>query len=68
MKAVIVQDKNTKKLVPFTIGSKGEVIITSNREYDLDNLIVSLVQVSRVRDLDCGLYVIINNGSYGQTT
>ena len=57
MKIVVVYNKNTLGLVPFTLGKWDEIIITSNEEYNLDELIVSLLEVDSVEDLDNRYFV-----------
>jgi len=51
MRATIVRNRRNNTLVPFTTGRWGEVIITSSKEYDWDDLIVSLVEPAELKEL-----------------
>lgn len=57
MRIVVVHNKNTLKPIQFTLGKWGEIIITSNMEYNLDDLIVSLLEVDSVEELDNRYFV-----------
>lgn len=61
-KACVVRDKYTKEFYKFTLGKKGEIIILDS-EYDLKNLIVSLLPLEEVSHLDNDYYVV---GEYGK--
>lgn len=59
---VIVHHKDIPtKLYPFCLGKWGEIIITGNEMYDLDNLIVStlLVDTKYVEEMHCDLFTIL---------
>lgn len=61
MKACIVRDKDTKEYYRFTLGEKGDIIITDRRNYDLNNLVVSLVPLKEVQHLENDYYVILKD-------
>ena len=56
-KIVVVRNKVTGEYIPFTIGGRGEIIITNLKEYNLDELIVSFADPSLTKDLDNRFYV-----------
>ena len=56
-KIVIVTDKETGEYIPFTIGSRGEIVITDLKQYNLDNLIVSFADPILTKELDNRFYV-----------
>lgn len=65
MKACIVRHVDTKELYKFTLGKRGEIIITDNKDYDLSKLIVSLVPLEEVQFLENDYYVILK-GDHGE--
>jgi hypothetical protein len=65
MKACIVRHIDTQEFYRFTLGEMGEIIITGNKEYDLSELIVSLVPLEEVQFLDNDFYVVLK-GDYGE--
>ena len=65
MNACIVRHIDTKEFYKFTLGEKGEIIITDRKDYDLSKLIVSLVPLKEVQYLDNNYYVVLK-GSYGE--
>lgn len=51
LKATVVRNKKDGSLVPFTTGRFGEIIITSSKEYNWDDLIVSLVDPEELKEV-----------------
>ena len=49
-KVCVVEHKDTKELVPFTLGRWNDIIVTSNREYNLDDLIVTIRSLRSLGD------------------
>jgi len=65
MKACVVRHIDTKEYYRFTLGEKGDIIIIGTDEYDLDKLVVSLVDLEEVQLLDNDYYVVVQGG-YGE--
>ena len=61
MNACIVRHKDTKEFYRFTLGERGEIIITDNKDYDLSELIVSLIPLKDVQFLDNDYYVVLKD-------
>lgn len=61
MKACIVRHIDTQEFYRFTLGEMGEIIITGNKEYDLSELIVSLVPLEDVQFLENDYYVVLKD-------
>ena len=65
MKACVVRHKDTKEYYMFTLGVSGEILITDSRDFDIKNLIVSLVPLKEVQILDNDYYVVMQ-GEHGE--
>jgi len=55
-KMVVVYSKKTRRLIPFLFGTMGEVIISNAGSYDIDDLFVNMVDVSKI-DFERGVLV-----------
>jgi hypothetical protein len=66
VKIKVVYDKRTKKMYEFTTNDLGEVEIISQYPYEMDNLIVSMVDVNLI-DFENG-YVMIRGDHSGKET
>lgn len=47
-KITVLMNKYTKKLIPFTYGIYGEIIVETTEEIDEDDLIVSLIDADYI--------------------
>jgi hypothetical protein len=63
MMACIVKHKDTEVLYKFTLGEQGDIIITDSRDYDISELIVSLLPLKEVQYLTNDYYVVLQ-GEY----
>lgn len=55
-KMVVVYSKKTRKLIPFLFGIMGDVIISNINSYDVDDLFVNMVDVSKI-DFERGVLI-----------
>ena len=66
MKACVVRHIDTDEFYRFTVGEKGDIIITDNKEYDIDKLVVSLLPLEEVQTFLSNDYYVIVKGGYGK--
>lgn len=57
-KVIVVHNKYTNDLYPFTLDKHGCIVIIGNREYNIDNLIVSLINLEITDELDPNYFVV----------
>jgi hypothetical protein len=65
MKACVVRHIDTDKFYKFTVGELGDIIITDKEEYDIDKLIVSIMDLEEVQHLNNDYYVVVRD-DYGK--
>jgi len=59
-----VKNKYTGELIPFTLSKLGEVIITGIKEYNLDDLVVSLEDSSLANEVENKYYVFLKENKH----
>ena len=65
IKACVVKHKDTGEMYKFTLGDRGEIVIIEKEEYDIDDLIVSLVPAEEVAELDKEYYIMLGKVENG---